>query len=89
MHDFVKDVFTGMVTFGGHRSIDPRRSPAGILLWFMGSLVLNVALDTMDYFSDDGKTLQPQLRPKHINALRADIAAALSAFDRAADWAVS
>ena len=43
----------------------------------------------MDYFSDDEKSIQSQLRPKHINAMRADIAAALSAFDRAADWAVS
>lgn len=43
MLDFVKDVFTGTATFGGQRNMDPRRSAARILFWFLGSIVRGVA----------------------------------------------
>ena len=37
----------------------------------------------------DDESHDVKLRSKHYNALRTDIIAALSAFDRAQDWAVS
>ncbi len=43
MLDFVKDVFTGAATFGAHRNMDPRRSAARILFWFLGNIIRGVA----------------------------------------------